>query len=165
LDRSNENMKNWSRENIAWLAGILEGEGYFSFHGDRGSVVGLQMTDADVVKKAYQLAGVGTFRGPYRYGKAINKPIYRWRVAKSVEIYALCVAVYPFMGERRRTKIEKLIRLFSINPPTLWKIHGSMQSYARGCRCNKCKAARSDQWRRYRADLKTRTNELRVRST
>ena len=90
---------------IAWLAGLLEGEG--SFHNTagrarRGStnqiIVQMSMADQDVIQKAARLFGgkPGMARTNVRPG---HKPLHRiiWTGARAAGIM---MTIYSFMGER-----------------------------------------------------------------
>lgn len=118
-------METWTRENLAWLAGILEGEGTFRLHQERQPCVTVAMTDEDVIRRAHEVAGVGNVRGPYTpKGK---KPFWVWTVAKSCDAYALSVAVYPWLCSRRRAKIREIIRGW-----TAWEQTNPMPGRNRG---------------------------------
>lgn len=93
-----------SRE-IAWLAGLLEGEGCFSL--TKGSVtVQVTMTDRDIVERSAWLVGapsVGTHATSHT--KRGHQVCYRWTLCGS-SAAAWMMTIYPFMGERRRATIR-----------------------------------------------------------
>ena len=91
--------------NLAWLAGLLEGEG--SFQSNKNTRLSLEMTDEDVVKRAADLCKA-ELRGPRR---PANKS---WSATWSFYLYgqrALDVAetVRPLMGIRRCGQIDRMI--------------------------------------------------------
>ena len=102
---------------IAWLAGLFEGEGCIttakkSNHssGNQRFLV-IKMTDEDVLRKAHRIAGVGKLYGPYR---AVNnkvrdtshyKPFWQWAVFARDEVLYIGNALLPHLGERRRAKM------------------------------------------------------------
>jgi hypothetical protein len=100
---------------VYWLAGLLEGEGCFTTNKQSYGiypVVRIYMTDRDVLFKARQISGVGTIHGPYmRKGHRI--PISAWCVT-GVPATALMKRVFPYMGERRRQRINELFELTGI---------------------------------------------------
>lgn len=109
------NTSQWTRENIAWLAGLLEGEGCFAHYrlpdGTLRLTIAVSMTDEDVVRKAWAIAGAGQICGPMKSRRnPEHKPFWRVNVVRQKHVYALCVALYPFMGARRAAKIEDMIR-------------------------------------------------------
>ena len=117
------------REDLAWLAGLLEGEGSFQV-GVNGRVrpdgtqatrirIATRMTDEDVLRKAQDMTGMGKFykvRRDKDYYKDHWKDAWNWEINKKNHVYALCVAVYPFMGQRRRAKIRDLIDAYREMP-------------------------------------------------
>jgi len=115
-------MLDWSREGLAWVAGIIEGEGCFSVRPRKAfpnqTILSLEvkMTDGDIIHRLKEVTGLGTAYGPYtRPGH--RKPIYRWKVSSAADIYALAVAIYPWMGTRRSGKIREVIEAFTNKMP------------------------------------------------
>lgn len=93
---------------VAWAAGLLEGEGCFTSHTSAPYIL-LDMTDKDVIEKLHSVFPSGNIRGPYTHKtKPHNKP--RWRFdafgRKAKEIMEI---VRPFMGQRRGAKIDELL--------------------------------------------------------
>jgi hypothetical protein len=104
---------------VAWLAGLLEGEGTFTLSKQRvggkshrrteGLLprVQLCMTDEDVVHRAYIVTGVGTFSGPnIPKSRGENKPSWTWAVNRFGQVIAIMRIVLPFMGVRRTEQIN-----------------------------------------------------------
>lgn len=96
---------------LGWIAGYLEGEGSFRLTSKGGIAAKVASTDGDVVKRAAMLMGSKRVHGPYLYPsqRLSKKPYY------SCETYgAGCVvlmrSILPLMGERRKAKIEALLR-------------------------------------------------------
>ncbi len=108
---------------IGWVAGIVEGEGCFMWHYRRASVGNpsprfqLQMNDRDVVDRFAELVGQGNAvcrqsrRSPQRHD------LHRLTLdgAKCVD---LMVLVRPWMGERRRKKIDALLTKMGLTRKT-----------------------------------------------
>ena len=95
-------------KDIAWVAGLLEGEGNF-MSDPSGSLarIKLEMTDEDVVRKAASIMGAPSVG--YRI-----KSNPKW---KPTYVFYLCGAkaagwmmtLYPFLGKRRRQKIRTVL--------------------------------------------------------
>jgi hypothetical protein len=138
--------QNWSRENIAWLAGLIEGEGCFYIQPGRtgSSLIKVQMTDEDVIRKCERIAGCGVITGPH-HRVAGQKAVWTWTVARGKHVLALAYAIYPFMCSRRQAKLVTLVdRLKAMKKPLdRQRRHGTYSKYARGCRCDECKQAAS----------------------
>ena len=103
-------------QDIAWVAGLLEGEGYF---GNRASTkehnansirVTLGMTDRDVIERAAEVLH-GNVIGPYAKSNSKYKPMYyvQWHGARAAGIM---MTVYSFMGKRRQEKIKEILKLW-----------------------------------------------------
>jgi hypothetical protein len=117
----------WTRENMAWLAGLLEGEGAFYMRRAKNRsprfCISLQMTDRDVVERALEVAGIGSrvttyersAQGVGRLG-CVEKDIHVWRVQAEGDAIALALALYPWLGERRRTTIKQSLRESYLHP-------------------------------------------------
>ena len=98
-------MIHGTRDDLVWLAGLLEGEGTFDAHRQRYPRVRLAMTDRDVVGRAASLMGA-EFR--LALHPAPNKAT--WHTEISGE-RAACImrAILPFMGTRRSQKIADVL--------------------------------------------------------
>lgn len=100
------------REQTIWLAGILEGEGWFSIRHPqdrRPSIsVGIKMTDADVVQRAACLMG-GTARA--REDNRSDKFTTCWEcVVSGKKAETVMRAILPHMGTRRRARIMEALK-------------------------------------------------------
>lgn len=102
--------------NVAWAAGLIEGEGCFTLHSDKKRPYFLlDMTDKDVLQNFQQVFPETNLRGPYSHK---NKPQHkeRWRIdAYGQKCVQIMEAVYPYMGTRRKLKIEELLNLPTIS--------------------------------------------------
>ena len=100
---------------LAWAAGLLEGEGYFTWVNGY-PVVGVEMTDRDVVDRFAAL-----FPGPRgrkvmhrknkNYTAGSDTPrldSYRYEVQGGTAI-AIMLTLFPFFGERRRARIKEMV--------------------------------------------------------
>ena len=96
----------------AWLAGLLEGEGYFGAYASgtrrKQLVVKLKMTDADVVVKAHKLMETPSVRRECDTRKEQNADCYVTR-AYGARAEAVMKRVLPYMGSRRTQKITELL--------------------------------------------------------
>lgn len=102
----------------AWLAGLLEGEGYFGWEKTPGRfgapVIALAMTDEDVVRRAAALMkAVSVWRG--KVYRSHHKQSWHCKVScsKAIELMEL---ILPFMGSRRSEKITQCINNWKVRP-------------------------------------------------
>ena len=103
---------------LAWLAGILEGEGSFlkAPPSDPGRPrISLQMTDEDVVARAAVLLGVKYSSSKDRK-RPTWKPTFQLQV-KGKRAAGLMRELYPQMGQRRRSQILAALETFSPRDP------------------------------------------------
>jgi hypothetical protein len=96
-----------SMVDLAWVAGLVEGEGCFlpiCRNGNEASLrVQVRMTDLDVLERLMSIVNIGNVTGPEYNGR--NTPVYTWQCGRTADSLALMWALYPYMGERRRKKI------------------------------------------------------------
>ena len=98
-----------SAEEIAWAAGLFEGEGCIT-HFPRNSrsfdlQVALVMTDEDVVRRFDEIVGRGKVYGPYHspsYGDR-HKPFWRW-TAKGDAGHDVLDLLGAWLSPRRLTR-------------------------------------------------------------
>ena len=95
---------------IAWLGGLLEGEGCFSLQNKIYPLISLQMTSVDAVTKAAILMKSSV----YRQGNILN--------ARTTGVRAISwmMTLYPYLDRHRREKIASIIKV--------WKEHKYVQS-------------------------------------
>lgn len=96
-----------SEAEIAWAAGLFEGEGNVALT-QSGIQIRLSMCDEDVVRRWGAVVGVGKCYGPYTR-KVSPKPHWLWRISSTEEIIALFEAFRPWLGQRRIEQFERTI--------------------------------------------------------
>lgn len=94
-----------SRDDVIWLAGLLEGEGAFDLHRGKYPRVRLAMTDRDVVGRAATLMGC-SIRLSLR--PAPYQPIWHAEVSGQKAVTVMR-AILPFMGARRSGRIASVL--------------------------------------------------------
>lgn len=92
---------------IAWVAGIIEGEGCISMHREAGWSVRVSMTDEDVIQRCHAFTGMGTLRMSEPRGSQ-TKRVYTWSVLDKRSVARLLMAIYPVLGRRRREAVSRL---------------------------------------------------------
>lgn len=93
------------REDLIWLAGLLEGEGTFDLHRGRYPRIRLGMTDRDIVGRAATLMDSKIRLALH---PAPMKP--SWHAEISGErAAAIMRELLPFMGARRSQKIAEIL--------------------------------------------------------
>lgn len=96
---------------IAWAAGLFEGEGCLSFQKNPSAKGGytprlwLNITDEDVIKRFQSVVGTGVYSVQH---KKDRKPIYKWRTARKSEVLRIMDMFEPYMGSRRTAKFQEV---------------------------------------------------------
>lgn len=98
---------------IAWAAGIWEGEGCWGVYrlGPTGKInvqSRLGMTDADVVFRFAAIVGFGTVRAR-RARRPHEKPLTEWYTQRRDLSRQLTEMFWPYLGERRRAKAQEVL--------------------------------------------------------
>lgn len=128
---------------IAWFAGLLEGEGYFSMEVNhtnkkiqRYPSIVIAMSDRDVVERCANL--LGTKVSELRKRRPHHKPTYRCVIRGSGAVEWMRL-VRPFMGERRGQKIDEIVQEWEQRPTVHAQSRmkraeplGFMSSFAKG---------------------------------
>lgn len=106
-------------QEVAWAAGLFEGEGCFIFVTSRrdGRVwtylnVGLGMTDRDVVERFRVIMGVGSISFESRK-HATHKDMHNWQVSNRRDVAIAVALLEPFLGERRTARLNEIRGLTS----------------------------------------------------
>ena len=110
-------------QGTAWAAGLFEGEGSILFGYPKGRTdkrprfsVTLTTTDIDVLQKFAAVVKNGNIRGPYNYNNPVHKPFWVWTWCGIKAIYWLRDNFEPFLGNRRRAKLEEVLSLNATAP-------------------------------------------------
>ena len=96
-------MENLTETQWAWIAGIFEGEGCFSFT-NKWPVCYIQMTDKDVMEKISSYLDV-----PIGKPKKLKSGKLAYSIAfrKTEKLKYLYENIYGYMGERRKRSLSK----------------------------------------------------------
>lgn len=96
---------------VAWAAGLFEGEGCITIFDQKHNVLPLirlqvQMTDRDVVAQFCDVVECGKVSGPKRVGRPNRKPVYVWAIGNRKDVERILLAFLPWFGERRAAKAQ-----------------------------------------------------------
>lgn len=95
------------QSNVAWAAGLFEGEGCLTIRGPwKSAALSLSSTDLDVLERFREVVGEGSIIGPDVRGS--NKPIWRWHVQGAAEVLVVIRLLEPYFGERRKARAEEV---------------------------------------------------------
>ena len=114
-----------SDKDLYYIAGLLEGEGWFTLQNKHYPFIGLKMTDRDVIYKASNLMNIKTLiyfsdrRGLGSNGIMTNKVSYTLQVGGSLAVEWM-IKLLPLMGSRRQSRIKEVLTVWS-NRPRKWR--------------------------------------------
>jgi hypothetical protein len=145
--REEIDIRQISDVDLAWLAGLLEGEGAFMVHHEpttetrRARVViriAVHMTDRDVVERVREIVGLGTvLRKPP--GKRHHKETFRWAISAKAPTLKLMQILRPHMGERRTAQIDACLQAVAADGGIHVRLRNHGETlYRDGCRCEVC---------------------------
>jgi hypothetical protein len=102
---------------LAWAAGLFEGEGSICLvHSNRKNrtyvypALTMNQTDRDVIMRFSEIVG-GYVLGPYQFASnsaRTRKPVWSWRVQKKHEAIRVICWLYPYLGKRRRKRADEV---------------------------------------------------------
>ncbi len=96
---------------IAWLGGLLEGEGYFVLNSGKYPRIGIEMTAEDTINKVSDMWDSRVTRHRNLYVTNVNGfSAVKWMLI-----------LLPFLGKRRREKIAGIIKVWKETTyPKIW---------------------------------------------
>lgn len=95
-----------SPTDLAWLAGLLEGEGCFSYRAGCTPTISVGMADRDVMDRVAVLMGGHVLTAKKR--QPHHKTLYIVNL-NGTRAHRLMRTLQPFMGERRAAKIGEIL--------------------------------------------------------
>lgn len=94
---------------IAWIAGLFEGEGSFCFHKGRARSIQISSTDRDVLEKVERVLGGKVYEIGRRLNKEHWKDAYIWRLPLKNSIDFIN-DIKAYLGDRRTKRSEEFIK-------------------------------------------------------
>ncbi len=88
-------------EQIAWAAGIFEGEGCIHFQSVNCVSLTIHMTDEDILRRFAEVVGAGSIHPVHAPSRSGSKPIFRWDTANSRDVRRILEYLVPWFGVRR----------------------------------------------------------------
>jgi hypothetical protein len=125
----------------AWLAGLLEGEGYFQITKSRPNnpiqvLIRLSMTDNDVVEKAAKLLNVPI---NCKAQTTEKKTIYSISLSRRDDVEKVLLQILPHMGSRRSGRINECLETIKERRQVLSETRRDQQVKAAQIRWSKIK--------------------------
>lgn len=102
---------------IAWAAGIFEGEGSFYMSDKYQAQIKLAMTDRDVVERFSTVMGCGNI-SKMKKEKPHHRQAWMWRVSSWAEFAKVTDLIGSFLGERRTQRMDEILTFMPDPLPT-----------------------------------------------
>lgn len=113
------------REQLAWAAGLFDGEGSTGLHkiktGGTARSCSLSVAQAyspEVLGRFRDAVGVGTVYGPYQSsGRQKCGPIWYFKVSTFESVQAVIAKLWPWLSGVKRQQASRALMLGKGNPP------------------------------------------------
>lgn len=141
-------INSMTESEVAWLAGLFDGEGCIKFSGKSSAYLVISMSDLDILEKALERTGAGNIYSS-RAPSENRKPMWEWSVCQKIQVELLIKLIYPWLGSRRQKRCKEAIERLKNNPGKNITIkHGTVSGYFRERRlgletCSACKKAQT----------------------
>lgn len=97
-----------SSAEIAWVAGVFEGEGHLVNNGKFGIRLRVNMVDEDVIRRLHKITGVGKVYE--RDLRSESRQLqYVWDVCRRNEVLDVLYKIRPWLGTRRSIRASEAI--------------------------------------------------------
>lgn len=95
-------------KNIAWLAGLLEGDGCFQIKNGKARLprITVAMLDKDIVEEVAIFLKSTITEYPTPKG---DKIMYKTTMSKRSVLEPLLLQLYPYLGKRRQEQVREMI--------------------------------------------------------
>ena len=97
---------NHSEIEIAWAAGLFEGEGTSYITGSQARLE-LTSTDKDIVERFHRIMGCGNVH--VRATGQVYKTQYRWCLNKRDDVVEVLTILIPWLGKRRQEMARQVL--------------------------------------------------------
>lgn len=105
---------------VAWLAGLFEGEGNIYIARNGGTRLTIRMTDRDVIERVDSLfpcTGIQIVHPkPAKAGYAQPATQYGWRVSDPAGVREILELLLPWFGQRRAAKAREVLAHLESRP-------------------------------------------------
>lgn len=129
---------NIDREQLAWAAGVFDGEGNASTGlrtTHRWITVQVPQVHPELVDRFAKVVGVGNVRGPYQPRTPNGKPYWNWSVSAYKTAQHVAAVLWPWLGSVKREQFRTaLVDYRSATPERVLCAHGVPSGFCTPCR-------------------------------
>jgi hypothetical protein len=94
---------------VAWAAGLFEGEGSFGVRANGTVLLSLASTDKDVIDRFRSVVGTGRLSSQAPGRNKRNKRLWRVDVVQVDDVLRITRMLYPWLGSRRRSRADEAV--------------------------------------------------------
>jgi hypothetical protein len=99
---------------IAWFAGMFEGEGSITDQSYKRTQISFKSCDYDVIQKLQAVFGFGNITGPYHDRYENHQEYWQIRINKKADVLFILKSIYPYLGIRRKQRIEGVAKRLGV---------------------------------------------------
>lgn len=145
------------REELAWAAGFVDGEGHFGLHKTRGRPTDsrgygspeltVAQCDRQVLDRLQQALNLGVVGGPYTPKKTNHNLVYLFYVHGFERVQAIICLLWPWLSPVKRKQVKRTLHeyhIFNSRPklsmgpkPKTPTCHPNQPHFAKGL-CSTC---------------------------
>lgn len=92
---------------VAWFAGLFEGEGTITIRGKGLARLAIKMTDRDILERVDGL--FPSYSGLKVQDREPHKRQYTWYVNRAATVKMILTLILPLLGERRRLRAQEAL--------------------------------------------------------
>jgi hypothetical protein len=109
---------------IAWAAGLFEGEGCISLQQRGKPALTLGMCDEDAVRRFHTIIGVGQVYGPYNDKNHPDwSPKWVWKAVNRKDVPQVYMMLRPWLCQRRGQRFDQVMATYG-SDPNRWTVVG-----------------------------------------
>lgn len=96
---------------VAWAAGLFEGEGSFGVRENGTVLLSLGSTDRDIIERFRDVIGTGRFSSQSAGKNRRKKTLRRVDVIRVCDVLRIIDLFYPWLGVRRRARADQVVAI------------------------------------------------------
>ena len=112
-----------TKEEIAWLAGIFEGEACFDLNQNSKPRIRIEMKDEDVLHAIKEICQCGGSVRRISRSNPKHSDTFVFVIYKTEDVCRILESVWPWMSFRRKAKIDLLLAPYRIPATKLYMIY------------------------------------------
>lgn len=134
-------------EEIAWAAGLFEGEGCFTGASRGRFCMKMSMCDEEVIRRFHRTVGMGGVSGPHKPTGLGTLMHWEWRSERFEHMQAIVAMFWPWLSTRRRNRAAEVLMNASHRVPLTSQMFGKHVAELTPWQERVYRAAMTQRWR------------------